>query len=209
MAAVKLGWIEIPVALNPWAIRSQTAWLIQRELPMDSKRQGFKPGSAPEAHTVVGCSDWFGGLGDLSITAKMKAEMFPTPEISQSTIFLSKLGFGTGRFWAGKFFGRLSPHSLSLLTPARCLPIEMSVSAEPRWVLWVCPFPPRFNSDRAESDGRKREWPGGAAAEFAARERKERRDWTGSLRSLRSFAAMASAVWVPIGERERLGERER
>ena len=103
MAAVRIGWIEIPVALNPWAIRSQTAWLIRPDLPMDSKRHGFKPGRAPKAHTVVGCSDRFGGLGDLSITAKMKAEMFPTLEIFLSTIFLSKRGFGTGNLGQENF----------------------------------------------------------------------------------------------------------
>ena len=118
MAAVRIGWIEIPVALNPWAIRSQTAWLIRPDLPMDSKRHGFKPGRAPKAHTVVGCSDRFGGLGDLSITAKMKAEMFPTLEIFLSTIFLSKPGIGTETFWTGKFSG-LNPSTREC--PVRCI----------------------------------------------------------------------------------------
>jgi hypothetical protein len=33
----------------------------------------------------------------------MKAAASPTPEIFLSTIFLSNLGIGTGKFWTGKF----------------------------------------------------------------------------------------------------------
>jgi hypothetical protein len=37
------------------------------------------------------CRDWFGGLQNLALTARMKAEAFPTLEIFLSTIFLSNL----------------------------------------------------------------------------------------------------------------------
>jgi hypothetical protein len=37
------------------------------------------------------CRDWFGGRQNLALTARMKAEAFPTLEIFLSTIFLSNL----------------------------------------------------------------------------------------------------------------------
>jgi hypothetical protein len=40
---------------------------------------------------VVGCTDWFGGLGNCALRAKMKAEVFPAPEMFLSKIFLSIL----------------------------------------------------------------------------------------------------------------------
>ena len=66
----------------------------------------------------VVCTDWFGGLGNLALPAEMKAKAFPTPEIFLSTIFLSKLGIGTGKFGTGKFLGPDPGKSSFLSAPA-------------------------------------------------------------------------------------------